>query len=211
MGFDFDDTLVDEEHSIKSRWEKVLEKFSYLHPDLRSVFFKVYEEKGRGYKKHVNDTLKALKLDEALACEMVETFLSAHGEEKLLDGVMDVLTFLRSKQCKVRILTGGKKAHQEKRIKKAGVFELADAVFYGDEHQKPDVNFFVKSMESMGIKNPEKFIYVGNDLEFDIIPAAALGIETYWLAGKDAGKSPKSSRKVSDMAELMRIFKNFDD
>ncbi len=209
VGVDFDDTLVDEVHSIKSRWEKVLEKFSYLHPDLRSVFFKIYEEKGREYKKHVNDTLQALQLDEGMAEKMVESFLTAPSKEKLLDGVMNLISFLKAKGCKICILTGGKKAHQEARIKKAGLYELVDAVFYGDEYHKPDKTFFTKSMESFGLENPEEFIYVGNDLKFDIIPAVSLGINTYWLTNDNNAENPKSVQ-VANMAELLNKLKEID-
>lgn len=203
VGFDFDDTLVDENHSIRSKWEKVLSKFSYLHPDLRSVFFKVFEAKGRLHKTHVDDTLKELGLDGRIAQEMVADFLTTEGEEKLLDGVSELLTALKSKGFTLCILTGGTRDYQEKRIKKAGLHEFMDAVFYGDEYHKPDKVFFSKSAEAMGIEKPEDFIYVGNDLEFDIIPSAALGFKTYWLG---AGRGdPDSVQKVSNMFELLNL------
>jgi len=60
--FDFDGTLVDENHWFKSRWEVTIE---YIENELRlesfsDLFWKKYNEKGPKYKYHINETLMEL-------------------------------------------------------------------------------------------------------------------------------------------------------
>ena len=187
VGFDADQTLIDESFSLRRRWQETLERFSHLSGKLTETFLSIFDSKGHQYKKHLSDTLWELNISENHTDHIINFFKSTRStEECLYDGVKDMLLLLRRRGFRIGIITDGRKDYQEHRLKVAGIYGLFDFFYYGDTHQKPDPTFFRRCIENERIK-PHELLYVGDHFEKDIEGALAVGAKTCWI-NKDATK-----------------------
>jgi len=207
VGFDFDNTLVDENYSIKRRWQKVLREYSYLSSDLEGTFFKIYECRGYTYKFHLNDTMSELKLDERFIKEIVAKFLTTRDDELLLEGSLELLKFLTGKNIKVGIITDGKQSLQEERIKKAGIYKFMDFIYYGDQKQKPHTRAFKQCFKLFPLKSPEQFLYVGNDFIRDVQSVSSLGTKACWITNEKYLQTMPNIIKTQNFKELLKYFR----
>src|SRR3989344_205482 len=204
VGFDFDDTLVDEQYSIQGRWKKVLKKYSYLSPILLKTFFEVYKIKGFKYKRHINLTLEKLGVDNKLVKPIVDDFLSFHYEEKLNPGAEELLKLLNHKGMKVGIITNGNQEYQERRITRAGLTKFLDFVFYADKFKKPNPVFLKSCLRKLGIKNKSEFLYIGNDYLEDIKCTQELGIKSFLIGDKVIPGDYISFQSLQELSDLIR-------
>ena len=204
VGFDFDDTLVDEQHSVQGRWKKVLKKYRYLSPILSKTFFEVYKIKGFKYKRHINLTLEKLGLDNKLVQPIVDDFLSSQYKEKINPGVEELLKLLNHKGMKVGIITNGNQEYQERRIMRAGLTKFLDFVFYADKFKKPDPVFLENCLKQLGVQNKLEFLYIGNDYSEDIKCAQEAGIKSCLIGKKVSSGNYMSFEKLKDLSKLFR-------
>src|SRR3989344_4945156 len=204
VGFDFDDTLVDEQYSIQGRWKKVLKKYSYLSPILLKTFFEVYKIKGFKYKRHINLTLEKLGIDYKFVKPIVDDFLSSHYKEKLIPGVGELLKLLNHKGIKIGIITNGNQENQERRIMKAGLTKFLDFVFYADKFKKPNPVFLKSCLMKLGVKNKSEFLYIGNDYLEDIKYARELGIRSFLIGNKVIPGDYISFQNLRELSDLIR-------
>lgn len=211
VGFDFDNTLVDEKYSIKKKWERVLQNYLYLAEDLSKIFFEIYEKKELNYKFHLDDTFEALGISKKLIPTIVSEFLATESqEEKLLEGALELITLLKKKRIKVGILTKGTESYQKNRIRQSGLETYVDFVQYGDTYQKPDPMSFKIFMDELGVENPSKLLYIGDDMDYDIIPASSLDIKTCIVGMKKLKTDLKNTIQVTSLKELLNYFKHHE-
>lgn len=212
VGFDFDDTLVDEQYSIKKRWQRVLKSYSFLSPNLEKMFFKIYKKKRPLYKFHIDDTLHKLKIDRKITKEIVSKFLETRDDELLFEGSLNILKLLKSKDIISGIITDGKKLYQKERIKKAGIYQFMNFIYYGDgnKEKKPNkevLKMLKKYFKSFAIKFPEQFLYIGNDFINDIKSMSSIGVKTCWVTKEKLVSQIPKSIKVKNLKELLKYFK----
>lgn len=186
ISFDFDNTLVDEQYSIKKRWQKVLRDYGFLSPDLEKKFFEIYSKKGPDYKFHLDDTLAELKIGKKFKEEILLELRKTFEDEKLLDGAKDLLKSARKTGFKMGIITNGKQSYQEGRIKKAGIYEYFDFIIYGKgkKDKKPAKEMLEslnKYLNKISAKFPEEFLYIGDDFKKDIEGFLKLGVRICWV------------------------------
>lgn len=184
--FDFDDTLVDEQYFIKTRWEKVLGNYAFLSKKLKETFFDIYRQKGPQYPFHLDDALEKLHIDSKYKREILASLKKETGDELLLGGAMEIITALKEKGLSVGIITDGQRARQEKRIKKAGIYDQMDFIYYGvgAKEKKPDKKVMKEIFEKYHITSPREFLYIGNDFLLDIEGFLAIGAKGC-LVGKE--------------------------
>lgn len=212
-GFDFDGLLVDEEYSIKKRWQKVLNKYSYLSPDIGKTFFRIYENKGPSYKFHLNDALAELKIDRGIAKEIISNFLSARSDELLFEHSLEILRLLKKNKIIIGIITDGRKSYQEERIKNAGVYNFMDFIYYGNGNKeiKPTAEMLdslYKLFDRFSIKSFNQFLYVGHDFESDVSGMLLAGAKVCWIT--EEKNMPESNKiiKIKDLKELLNMLIN---
>jgi HAD superfamily hydrolase (TIGR01549 family) len=74
-----------------------------------------------------------------------------------------------------------------------------------DSHQfgaaKPDPSIFRHALSLIG-SAPERTAFVGDSLDRDIKPAKALGMHTFWIAGRDVRLAPRADAILDSVAEL---------
>lgn len=202
--FDFDDTLVDEEYWILSRWSKTLTKFSFLYPSgsLLDSFLAIYKEKGRKYKFHVDDTLRLLEIDRQWISPIVENFLKEQGEEKLLPGAVEILRLLKYENFSTGIITNGLKITHEYRINHSRLNNYIDFVTYGDYVKKPNNLIFKNFMDMAGINTPSEILYIGNDYDEDIRCAQSLNINSLWLRDGTYDQDTIPNNSIQSLHEI---------
>lgn len=186
VAFDFDQTLVDEQSLVRARWQKTLEHFSHVHPNLQETFFSIFDEKGYKYKHHLDDTFCALGLSEDHKNSLISSFRSEQGDKEYVNEYSrEVIELLKQKGLRIGIITDGLKSYQEQRIMRAGFHELCDFIHYGDEHQKPDPAFFNMCIKEEGIL-PHELLYVGDHLIKDIEGALAVGSMACYIGNEQS-------------------------
>lgn len=195
IAMDFDDTLVDEEFSILKRWDRVLSKYSFLSRDLKKIFRDIYKEKGKTYKHHIDDLSLKLCFNKKISSKMIDDFHNTPSdEEKVFDGGVELVLFLKSIQFKLGIITNGLKSYQESRIRLSGMYDFFDFVYYGDLNKKPDPNAFTRCIKDLKI-DVNKFMYIGNDFTEDL-GALDLGIKVCLI-------NPHNTKDVYDKKNLL--------
>jgi len=185
--FDFDDTLVDEEYWIQSRWHKTLMTFSHISERdlLWDVFSRIYKAKGKNYKYHVDDTLLELKIDKKWKQPIIECFLQTRGIEKLITGAKELLELLKILNYRTGIITNGLKKTHEYRVNLSQIRKFIDFIIYGDSVKKPDPMIFNHFFSIAGVNSPSEMLYIGNDFNEDINSARSLKINTIWLTNSN--------------------------
>src|SRR3989344_4686207 len=186
IGFDFDDTLVNEQYYITTKWKAVLKRYSSLSLDLEKTFFKIYQEKGSSYKFHLDDTLHTLRIDIKYRDRILSEFKENKGEERLLAGVIEFLKMVKYNGLRVGIITDGKESRQKERIKKAKelgfITHLLDgsekcaAKEYADFFYEVDINDIKRSAQvARKLKEEGNIIAVytqGHDVAYTVAYAA---------------------------------------
>jgi putative hydrolase of the HAD superfamily len=66
---------------------------------------------------------------------------------------------------------------------------------------KPDPSIFRHALSLIG-SIPERTAFVGDSLDRDIKPAKALGMHTFWIAGRDVRLAPRADAILDSVAEL---------
>ena len=208
IGFDFDDTLVDEQYSAIERWHKVLKEYSFLSPDLAKTFFKVYKQKGASYKFHVDDTLAKLNIDRKFVKKIVSKFLKTNGKESLLPGALDLLGLLKKRGIKIGIITDGKKAWQKGRIAESGVSKFVDFIYYGNgkKENKPSEAITKKLSRLLKVSFPTQFLYIGNELKSDIVGMLLIGARACWVTKEKGVFKNKRAIRVKSLKNLLKYF-----
>lgn len=208
VGFDFDNTLVDETFSVRKRWQETLRQFNHLSPKLEEVFLRIYDEKDYKYKTHLNEALAELNLSEAehLIPILEKLRASRSDEERVHGSVHELVTFLKDKNKRIGVITDGVQEYQEGRLKRAGLYELFDFFYYGDEYQKPDPAFFRMVLGDEKIKAHE-LLMIGDHVEKDIEGALAVGAKAVWIAEGSDAPVPQGALYFKTMYDFLQWLK----
>lgn len=212
IGFDFDNTLADEQYSIKQRWKKVFKGYSFLSPNLEKKFFEIYNARGPNYKFHLDDTLKALKIDKKFKQEVLSKLRETFEEEKLIDGAKDLLQAIKKMGFKMIIITDGKQSYQESRIKKAGIYDYFNFIFYGNgkKEEKPTsgvLGNLKKYLNKISVRFPEEFLYMGDNFLSDVEGFLNLGVKVCWVTDKENNMYKNNLIVEKNLKSLLKHFK----
>ena len=107
---------------------------------------------------------------------------------EFLPGAASVLAIARD-LGPVGILTNGPERRQQPKIEALGLEEAVDAIVYAGDfpRRKPHVEPFVAILDTLDVR-PERTLYVGDSLEYDVAGAHNAGLAAAWLRrDSDAG------------------------
>ena len=207
--FDFDNTLVDENYSVKNRWDVILAKYQNItnNNKLRETFFKIYKEKGQNYKYHVDDTLDCLNISKKYKKSIIDEFLcQTSTDESVYPYAEEVLEVLSNMHLKLAMFTNGLKKNQEHRIKISGISDFFKYIQYGDTYKlKPDLNSFMMVSKQLNLSNKRKFIMIGDSYNDDFLGAKRCGAECILINSEI--KNNFSSPVYSSLKELYEDLK----
>ena len=139
--------------------------------------------------------------------DLVATF-SREATAKLafLEGAEDAMRAARSAGRKTAILTNGRSEVQRPKVFAFGLHTAVDFVGITGElgAWKPDPMAFRLVLDSLGVQ-PVHALMVGDNEDFDITPAKALGMQTCWV-DPEGRSHADADLVVKTPAALARLF-----
>ncbi len=149
--------------------------------------------------------------DYPLADEMADAF-SREREivVRPFDGAVEALEILQSGGAAMVLLTNGEARLQRAKIDRFGLERFFRAILIESETGvgKPDPRAHRAALAALGAA-PEETWMAGDDLEFDIRPAKALGMRVAWIRPSDAGGENPADVVVPSIRKLVKQWKNF--
>lgn len=184
IAFDADDTLWDNEIFFRQTEEQfcdLLENFSepaQTMKELLSVEIKNLEDYGYGTKAFMLSMIEtAIKVSgnkvlQSTLQEIIDLGKSQINQDvDLLDGVTEVLRYLKQKHYKLIVATKGDLLDQERKLKKSGLETYFHHVEVMSNKRQADYFKLIKHLDIL----PEEFLMIGNSYKSDIEPVLQLG------------------------------------
>lgn len=97
-------------------------------------------------------------------------------EDKVADGVIELLSYLKENNKEIVILTSWFGGTQIPRLKRTGLYEYVDKVVAGEDAMKPDLESFELAI---GDTDKEDCIMIGDSISSDKCGADNAGIDCY--------------------------------
>jgi FMN phosphatase YigB (HAD superfamily) len=162
------------------------------------------------YKHQAEITARLLNAPAELIKEKIDVFIYRGWEPlfkkvKLFKNVLETLTALRGAGYKLGLLSD---FPPEKKIEYLGLSGLWDAVHCSEYSGalKPHPLSFVKIAGQMNLP-PEKILYVGNSVSYDVAGASNAGMKTAWIRAfplqNHRKKGPKPDFSFSNYRQLL--------
>lgn len=202
--FDIDDTLIPWKKTYYLNLKKILKqnniKLSWLKFYKTLMAIEEYE------KQH-----ECWNMDEFKECisrvsninmndEKVELFMN--WLKNSIDGtaskeLLDTLKYL-SKKYELVVLSNSFKVVQKERMKKYGINKFFKEIYCGDEFMKPSKKSY---LTACGKYKPNECMMIGDNLQFDVIEPAKLGISPIYVNKK----KHKEYITIKDVTKLKEI------
>ncbi len=196
--FDVGGPLYDDENFVRAVLTALDEiRAEDGHPPVdRERFRRIYDEVRQAQGGSLRRTLAAEFLGDASRRDLLHQRTAAHWIHPPGTLYPDVLPCLRALHGRVRI---GVVANQEATVvdalRRDGVAEYVDvwAVSAIVGVEKPDPKLFTWALQEAGT-TAEHAVHVGNRLDTDVRPAAALGLGTVWVLRGEAPPAPTAEQ-----------------
>jgi HAD superfamily hydrolase (TIGR01549 family) len=176
--FDLDDTLVDEDYWFRERWIQTFKVHDYIfNKKIVNDFFQIYELKGPYYKFHLQDLSLLHNEIDIFQDQIIKTFKSIEISEVLFPGVMHTLKSLSVvPEYSFAIVSNGSYKVVMKRLKALKIEDFFETIICDSYMKKPNTKSFLTISKKY---EDHKLIFIGNDVQLDIIPARENGFETF--------------------------------
>ena len=161
--------------------------------------------------KRFQNTLDELGITGIDAGQMNANYLrEMPKQKKLLEGVPDVLDYLKRKKYQLFIITNGFKEVQVKKLINTGINSFFDKVYISEDVKspKPSNEIFEYAIKSSNAKKSQS-IMVGDDWETDVLGATRFGIDSVYLEKQSNGNSSFVARqkvyRITKICDLTKI------
>ncbi len=213
--FDLDNTLWDFEtnskHAMKATFdelklydknigfEEFYEVYSVNNTKMWAAYRKKQIQKKELTRQRFQLTFDTLQLKTVDAQEMNDLYLKEMPKQAhLVDGAIDVLSYLKTQGYKLFIITNGFKDVQHKKLQSSGLASYFDKVFISEEIKcpKPAKGIFEYAVKSSNAKKTAS-IMIGDDWEVDILGAVNFGIDSVFYSQNSNPVDLQKNRKNS--------------
>jgi len=193
--FDFDNTLYDYDklnnNSLKYLFNSISDDFSINI----SIINKLYNEINKNIKSSNNSSNKFNKiiyikqLFELLNIDLINiskylNIYNTHFDDnlELYDGILDIIILLKEHNIKLGLLSNNIFGQQYKKLEKLNILKYFDVIQTSDEcgEEKPNINIFLNILNKLNATS-QNTIFIGDNLEHDIIPSLKLGILPFYF------------------------------
>jgi putative hydrolase of the HAD superfamily len=199
--FDLDDTLHDDTLAYHRAAERVANEIADERGIDPAPLYEAYVAEAETFWKTLTTAafdvplagLRARMWGAALqAVGIVDVKLAEHcaraydgyrrGYLQLWPGALELLVSLRSRGCKLAMITNGLAETHREKIAQLRLEDAFDEIFIADEVGlvKPDVRVFRLAAERLGVA-VERCAMVGDRFDRDILGAHAAGMFTVWM------------------------------
>lgn len=124
-----------------------------------------------------------------LAARIADAYTRMRDEAiEEIPGALDTVRWLRSRGCRLALLTNGGEAAQRRKIERFGLGPLFDAVLVEGELDfgKPDPRIYELALTRLGTGPAETWM-IGDNLEWDVAQPQRMGMFAVWVDGRGAG------------------------
>ena len=205
--FDIDGTLLIPDWNYeKLYFDSVLEKFEFdiFYPQIPKLL-EEYEKNFPRYDVVELSRFLTMKSGVLITPEIIIGWNKALGETKpeIIDGVVESLEYLKSKDKSLVALTNWFLEPQIERLKSSGIDSYFDNVYGGELGIKPSREAY---MNAMGEFNIDSSIMIGDSLDFDVYGYGRIGMDAifYNPKGKDYDKAKVKS--IGSMKKIKEMF-----
>ena len=199
--FDLDNTLIDWDLIYLKQLELVLKDYNFSKETILKI------DDILGMHTTIDETLNINKLVDYINAKLNLNLpaeflnqLSIAQQDCYKDNpeVNDVIKYLASKYD-LYVLSNWSTETQKGRLKNMGILKYFKEVIGGDQnYYKPDKRAYQFILEKY---KPNECLFIGDDIEKDIIPALELGMQAIW---KNNEKS-NNYQTINEIKELKRI------
>ena len=192
--FDLDNTLWDFETNSRNTMQIIFQKLDLGETHDFNLFFETYTKHNdslwQSYRNNevikkeltrlrFQNTFNDLEIKGIDAEEMNELYLNEMPNQKILiEGVTQVLQYLKKKRYHLNIITNGFSEVQHKKIETSGLKPFFDKIFISEEIKspKPERAIFEHAVKSSNAKK-NRTIMIGDDWNIDVLGAVNYGID----------------------------------
>jgi beta-phosphoglucomutase len=205
--FDFDGVLFDTEHKRFSDLKAVLKRYELELED--STYESMLGIKTTEFARKLFPELDKETLTK-IAEERRDLQYNELDGNRVIDGVRELLGFLKSKGLKLAVVTGSRRFIVEELLEMHELSSYFEIVITGEDFKstKPDPECFRMAVESFGFK-PEEAIVI-DDAAAGVRAAKALGCKAFglktYLKGDELDKI--ADKVFSTLVEIKDYFEN---
>lgn len=194
--FDFDGVIVETENHRLSHLKELLQKKKFIVHNLSLNV--LIGKKTRSFLKETIPNITEKEIDE-IYTEQSEILKKKQEEYVLLEGLNELLEFLKNKEYALAVCTGSRRLRVKNILKQNGVLQYFKIIVSGEDFSssKPDPECYEKTLQKLDLSADEVII----------IEDSPAGI----TAGKNVGAKVFGLMTYLDEAELKeadRVFKS---
>ncbi|WP_077617544.1 HAD family hydrolase [Bacillus sinesaloumensis] len=215
--FDLDDTLLDRNQAVDHMFLLILEKcYMNVNQSVRVDMlhrFKDYDKRSYGHRDKSN-VLDSFFNDfpplYRLPRHEIQDFWNTHFPHcfSIDQSTLNILNMIK-KQVKVAIVTNGSSQRQKAKIMNTDLNSYVDVIIISEEvgYCKPDKRIFELALNKLNVE-PEDALFVGDDLEKDIVGCQNASIKGIWynpqMSNNDTEIKPDA--EVDSLGNLVEYF-----
>ncbi|MBE6158097.1 MAG: HAD family hydrolase [Firmicutes bacterium] len=200
--FDLDGTLLDLDFSYEDVFfeeqlgEELGKQFNKVKVDLLDQ----YEFSHKNYDVDLLSEFLSMKSGIDITPKLIDEwiFFNSTVEDRVHDGVYEVLDYLKSKGKSIALLTNWFSKTQIERLRKAGIYEYFDDICCGETFIKPYYKSYINACGNYDIKDS---IMIGDNLDKDVLAPRNIGMASIHYNNKEKvdDSTIKSLRKIKEM------------
>lgn len=203
--FDLDDTLYLERDYVHSGFRAIAKEMG--DETLGDTLIGLFAENRQNVYQRAG-------LSEEACGRCISVYRSHVPDIRLTDAVWDTLSVLRSRGCRLGIITDGRPQGQWNKMRALGLESLVDYIIVTDElggeaFRKPHPAAFEKMRKALALEYGE-MVYVGDNLSKDFVAPQALGMQACWLRNPDGlyfseQVTDSSITIINDITEVLSL------
>lgn len=205
--FDIDGTLLVPDWNYEELYfASVLDKsdFDLFYPQILKLL-EEYEKKFPRYDVVELSRFLTMKSGVLITPEIIIGWNNALGETSpvIIDGVVESLEYLKSKDKSLVALTNWFLEPQISRLKSSGLYSYFDDVYGGELGIKPNASTY---MNAIGEFDIDSSIMIGDSLDFDVYGPGKIGMDAIFYNPKNKDYDKAKVKSIGSMKKIKEMF-----
>ena len=227
--WDIDNTLLSFDLAERASMTKGFDKFGLdigdekaldVYKDINDKHWKMLE-KGEKTREEILTgrfeeffDLYNIAYDDRLVNDFNLFYQEELGKQVFFNDYAEEVLQKLGKDYKQYAVTNGSKVAQSGKLKNSGLDKVFDGVFISEDlgYDKPSLEYFDLVFESIGSKNKDEYILIGDSLTSDMRGSNNAGIRNIWYNPKDFDNkaSVKVDYTINNLKEVIEILENIE-
>lgn len=200
--FDLDGTLLTSNYALEKEFFTSLygEKANELINNI-GVFLDEYEKTFPRYRHDELSEFLSKKSNLLITNNIIDEWIDVmhNGPDKIEDGVIQTLEYLKRKDSSLAVLTNWYSGTQIPRLRRAGILHYFDNIYTGEFVLKPHKKAYLWAKDDFDI---EECLFIGDNLDKDYIGPRRYGFDSIIYDKNDKyGKVLKKVKRIDELIE----------